>query len=90
MAPSEALSAAKALPKQEVAKGKVWLLLAGGSAVLFGATVFLEKNTQLFPAISKANMAMSQSQEARQVCVLRTGAGHQKLHSLLWCIWLWR
>ncbi len=64
---SEALSAAKALKEQEVPKGRVWLLLAGGSAVLFGATVFLEKSTQLFPAISKANQAMSQSRTAQQV-----------------------
>lgn len=66
-APSEAISAAKALPQQEVNKGKVWLLLAGGSAVLFGATIFLEKQSQLFPAISKANQAMTQSRSARQV-----------------------
>lgn len=66
-APSEALAAAKALPQQEVNKGAVWLLLAGGSAVLFGVTVFLERQTQLFPAISKANQAMSQSKTSRQV-----------------------
>ena len=66
-APSEVIAAAKSLPQQEVDKPKVWLLLAGGSAVLFGVTVFLEKQTQLFPAISKANQAMSQSRTARQV-----------------------
>jgi hypothetical protein len=65
-APSEVIAAAKSLPQQEVDKPKVWLLLAGGSAVLFGVTVFLEKQTQLFPAISKANQAMSQSRTARQ------------------------
>ena len=78
-APSEVIAAAKSLPQQEVDKPKVWLLLAGGSAVLFGVTVFLEKQTQLFPAISKANQAMSQSRTARQV---GRSAGPGTVHSL--------
>lgn len=66
VSPSEVADSAKALAKQPVQKGKVWLLLAGGSAALFALTVALERS-KVFPAIAKANEAMSVSKAAREV-----------------------
>lgn len=54
------MSAAKPLKEAEVNKGKVWLLLCGGAAGLFAATVLLENNEKFFPAISRANQAMQE------------------------------
>lgn len=65
VSPSEVTAAAKPLAKQPVQKGKVWLLLAGGSATLFAATVLLERS-KVFPAIAKANEAMTVSKAARE------------------------
>lgn len=67
VSPSEVIEAAKPLAKQPVQKGKVWGLLLGGSAALFGLTVALERS-KVFPAIAKANEAMSISKAAREVC----------------------
>lgn len=50
---------AKPLPKQYIDKGKVWVAFIGGAASLFIATVLLENNAAWFPAIKKANEAMS-------------------------------
>lgn len=64
---SEAVSSARPIAAQTVHKGRVWLLLGGGAAVLFGSTVVVENNEQFFPAISKANKAMKRSRETREV-----------------------
>ena len=64
---AEAIADARPLAAQPVRKDKVWLLLAGGAAALFGATIALENNEQLFPAISRANRAMARSREQQQV-----------------------
>ncbi len=53
------MSAAKPIPQQQVNKGKVWLIFVLGAASLFGAAVVLENNSTFFPAISRANRAMS-------------------------------
>ena len=66
---ADAVASARPLAAQPVRKGKVWLLLAGGAAALFGGTIALENNEQLFPAIARANKAMARSREQQQVCV---------------------
>ena len=58
LTPSQAVASARALPERVVKKGKVWLLLAGGAAALFGATIVIENNANFFPAIARANLAM--------------------------------
>ncbi|BDA43589.1 hypothetical protein COCOBI_04-6020 [Coccomyxa sp. Obi] len=66
--PATVSSLARALPKQQVDKGRIWLICILGAAGLFGGTVLLENNEKFFPAISKANKAMAQArkqQEAR-------------------------
>lgn len=57
---SEAMQTAKPLKEAAVNKGKVWLLLCGGAAGLFAATVIVENNEKLFPAIARANQAMQE------------------------------
>lgn len=59
--PSEAIAAAKPLPKAPVDKGRVWLLFAVGAAAVFGAAVGAERVEALFPAIAKANKAVAAS-----------------------------
>ena len=54
------MQAAKPLKEAEVNKGKIWLLLCGGAAGLFAATVLLENNEKFFPAIARANQAMQE------------------------------
>ncbi|GMH42941.1 hypothetical protein BSKO_10863 [Bryopsis sp. KO-2023] len=49
---------AQPLQKQEIKKSEIWLVFVVGTASLFGATLVLENNSSLFPAISKANKAM--------------------------------
>ena len=64
---SEALQAAKPLKGGPVVnKGKVWLLLCGGAAGLFAATVIAENNSNLFPAIARANQAMQEYRDKQQ------------------------
>lgn len=64
---SEALQAAKPLKGGPVVnKGKVWLLLCGGAAGLFAATVIAENNSKLFPAIARANQAMQDYRDRQQ------------------------
>lgn len=58
VSPQMATQMAKPLPKQEADKGKVWALLIGGAAVLFGATLVAENKSGWFPAVSRANEAM--------------------------------
>ena len=64
---ADAIAEARPLAAQPVRKDKVWLLLAGGAAALFGGTIVLENNEQLFPAIARANKAMARSREQQQV-----------------------
>lgn len=54
------MQAAKPLRGGEVNKTKIWLLLCGGAAGLFAATVLVENNDKLFPAIARANQAMQE------------------------------
>ncbi len=67
MTAADAVASARPLAAQPVRKDKVWLLLAGGAAALFGGTIILENNEQLFPAIARANKAMARSREQQQV-----------------------
>lgn len=62
------LSAAKPLPKQQVNKGKVWLIFVLGAASLFGTAVVMENNRTFFPAISRANRAMAVTRRQEEVC----------------------
>jgi hypothetical protein len=57
---------AKPFKKQEVNKGRVWLLFVLGASSLFGVTVLVENNGAWFPAISKANKAMKASMKAME------------------------
>jgi hypothetical protein len=62
---SDALQRAKPLTEtQAVDKGKIWLVLCGGAAGLFAATVLLENMSMFFPAIARANQAMAASKKA--------------------------
>ena len=62
--PSSLEQAAKPLvAAQSVGKGKIWLLICGGAAGLFAATVLLENNKTFFPAISRANQAMAKARQ---------------------------
>ena len=58
---------AKPLPKQGVKKGKVWAIFIGGAVSIFAATVLLENNERLFPAIKKANVASQMARQRMQV-----------------------
>lgn len=58
---------AKPLKEQKVDKEKVWLIFILGAAGLFGGTLLLENNERFFPAIYKANLAMSQAKNAMKV-----------------------
>ena len=57
---------AKPFKKQEVNKGRVWMLFVLGASSLFGVTVLVENNGAWFPAIAKANKAMKQSMKAME------------------------
>lgn len=57
---------AKPFKKQEVNKGRVWLLFVLGASSLFGITVLVENNGAWFPAIAKANKAMKASMKAME------------------------
>ncbi|KAJ9510138.1 hypothetical protein QJQ45_015619 [Haematococcus lacustris] len=67
VSPSQITQYAKSLPKQQVDKGRVWTVVVGGAAILFGATVLAENNEAWFPAISRANKAVKMSREAQKV-----------------------
>lgn len=54
---------ARALPKPEIDKAKVWTTFIGGAAVLFLTTIALENNSSLFPAIAKANQAAAEAKK---------------------------
>jgi hypothetical protein len=64
---SQVTEAAKALPKQTIDKGKVWLYFIGGAVGLFATTIAAENNESWFPAISRANKAMSMSKPPLEV-----------------------
>ena len=64
---SEATKLAKPLQQQPVNKNGIWLLMVLGGGALFGSTVVLENNEKLFPAIYKANRAMSAAKNKQQV-----------------------
>ena len=70
-APSgSATQAAQPLPKQAYDKNKVWLLLLGGAAALFGVTLVVEGQSGLFPAIARSNqiLRMSAGERVRPCC----------------------
>jgi len=62
----EIQSKAKPFKKQEVNKGRIWLLFVLGASSLFGVTVLVENNSAWFPAIAKANKAMKASMKAME------------------------
>lgn len=65
---ASATTMAKPLKEQKVDKEKVWLIFILGAAGLFGGTLLLENNERFFPAIYRANLAMSQAKKAAKVC----------------------
>ena len=71
--PATVTEAAKALPKQQFDKNKVWLILLGGAAGLFGLTVLLESQSGLFPAITRSNqlLRLSASERVRAHAALK-------------------
>ena len=60
-------SLARPLKAQTVNKGKVWLVFVLGAAGLFSGAILLENNERFFPAISRANKAMTATRKAMQV-----------------------
>lgn len=56
---------AQPLPKQAYDKNKVWLLLLGGAASLFGVTLLIEGQSGLFPAIARSNQILRMSADER-------------------------
>ncbi len=64
---ASATSMAKPLKEQKVDKEKVWLIFILGAAGLFGGTLLLENNERFFPAIHRANLAISQAKKAAKV-----------------------
>ena len=64
---ASATAIAKPLKEQKVDKEKVWLIFILGAAGLFGVTLLLENNERFFPAIYRANQAMSQAKKALKV-----------------------
>ena len=60
-----ATQTAKALPKQAFDKNKVWLILLGGAAGLFGITLAVESQSGLFPAIARSNQMLRMSASER-------------------------
>lgn len=67
VAPSEATSFARTLPKQTVNKGKIWVIFLLGATGLFGAALAIERNSKLFPAIARANQALAATKAAQKV-----------------------
>ena len=63
---------AKPIKEQKVDKEKVWLIFILGAAGLFGGTLLLENNERFFPAIYRANLAMSQAKKAMKVSSTRS------------------
>lgn len=60
------MSRARPLVQQEQADNrKVWLLLCGGAAGLFAATLLLENNSSFFPSIARANQALSNPESSQ-------------------------
>ena len=73
-------SMAKPFKKQEVNKGRVWLLFVLGASSLFGVTVLVENNSAWFPAIYRANKAMKASMKAmeekeKEMMTMNSGGG---------------
>ncbi len=64
--PTQMTQMARALPKQQADKGKVWTLFLGGAGLLFVGTVVAENNEKWFPAISRANKALQMNRDAQQ------------------------
>jgi hypothetical protein len=60
---SQVTTLAKPLPKQAVDKGSVWVGFIGGAVTVFGLTVLSEGNEKWFPAIYRANKAISMSRK---------------------------
>lgn len=64
---SQVTQMAKALPKPQIEKGKVWAVFIGGAASLFIVTVAAENNKSWFPAIARANAAMAVARKRAEV-----------------------
>lgn len=62
----QATQMAKPLKQQKVNKGKVWMLLIFGASALFGVTIVFENNEKFFPAIARANRAMTATMKAME------------------------
>ncbi|KAI8467623.1 MAG: hypothetical protein J3K34DRAFT_32621 [Monoraphidium minutum] len=60
---TQATEMAKPLPKQTIDKTQVWVAFIGGAVAVFGATVLSENNEAWFPAIYRANKAMTMSRK---------------------------
>ena len=76
---SEALSAARPLPKQAAAaaqasESRVWAVFAVGAAGVFGGAVAAERLEALFPAIATANKAAAASRKAAEEAEQREAA----------------
>ena len=69
VAPQDATSYAKPLKAQPVKKGRIWGLFLVGATGLFGGAVALERNSNFFPAIAKANQAIAATREAQKVTI---------------------
>ena len=83
VAPASVTSLARPLPQQRVDKGKVWLIVVTGAVSLFGATVLLENNEALFPAIARANKAMAAAQREKEACIPLQPVWHQPLSFIM-------
>ncbi|KAF6256016.1 isoprenoid synthase domain-containing protein [Scenedesmus sp. NREL 46B-D3] len=60
---SQVTQTARPLPKQYIDKSKVWVVFIGSAASLFILTVAAENNGAWFPAIARANAAMTQARK---------------------------
>eukprot|EP00210_Caulerpa_lentillifera_P007196 g6886.t1 len=59
VSPSEVSSMGAPLKVEKVEKKKVWLVFIIGAISLFGFTNLIENNSSWFPAVTRANQAMS-------------------------------
>lgn len=66
VAPKDATSFARELPKQKVNKTKIWGIFLLAATGLFGAAVAVERNSRFFPAIAKANQALAATKAAQK------------------------
>ena len=64
---TQATQMARALPKPQIDKTKVWTTFIGGAVVLFLGTIAIENNPTFFPAIARANQASTEARKAAEV-----------------------